>query len=270
METLSGYDVIVENPKRSQMFFLATIEKPRSIDEVAQIWGVSRGTFFSRGLDKKMIRAKLLRVVGYEKRALKFEANFEGLADYLKKSAEHFLNSTQKMEDTLKKAISEKFGEKVEEAVRFPSSLFASFISSIPNLILILDTKEIRSLFSEDFLKLLNYRKFLFDDRFLLFGLISNFLQEASFIIKVLEKSEKEKWDDLKMGDYLLYSYLYFLDELGNIPTPLIHEPDNFQIVKQIKDKIVSLPFYNEYINFQKQSLESQKDVYEKLYNLFV
>jgi len=255
METLSGYDVIVENPKRSQMFFLATIEKPRSIDEVAKIWNVSRGTFFSRGLDKKMIKAKLLRVVGYEKRALKFEANFEGLADYLKKSSEIFLNLSK-------------------TKIYFPTSLFEAFINSLPNLILILDTKEIRSLFSDNFLKSLHPRNFFFNDSLFLFRLIFTFLKETSFIIKVLEKSEKEKLDDLKSRVYLSLSLFYLRLESDTILTPLVYKPDNYQIFKQIfkpiKDKIVSLPFYNEYISFQKQFLESQKDLYEKLCDLFV
>ena len=274
METLSGYDVIVENPKRSQMFFLATIEKPRSIDEVAKIWNVSRGTFFSRGLDKKMIKAKLLRVVGYEKRALKFEANFEGLADYLKKSSEIFLNLSKTMEDTITESLSKNSEKTILEGIYFPTSLFEAFINSLPNLILILDTKEIRSLFSDNFLKSLHPRNFFFNDSLFLFRLIFTFLKETSFIIKVLEKSEKEKLDDLKSRVYLSLSLFYLRLESDTILTPLVYKPDNYQIFKQIfkpiKDKIVSLPFYNEYISFQKQFLESQKDLYEKLCDLFV
>jgi hypothetical protein len=268
LETLSGYDVIVENPRRSQMFFLATIEKPRSIDEVAKIWNVSRGTFFSRGLDKKMIKAKLLRVVGYEKRALKFEANFEGLADYLKKSAEAFLSFTQKSEDSFNKSIEKHFGKEALENIPSFSSLLKAFIESLPNLILILDTKEVRSLFSDDFVKSIYLRKFFFNDKFFLFKLFSNFLEETSFISRIFEKSEKENWDDLKIRNYLALSVIYLRLEMGLSPIPLVYRPDNYQVVKQIKGKINSLPFYNEYINFQRELSKSQKNLYEEVYEL--
>jgi len=262
MEEESAYELILKNPKRTQMFFLATIEKPRSIDEVAKIWNVSRGTFVSRGLEKKMVKLKLLRVVGYEKRALKFEANFEGLSEYLIKISERVIKPIdgmfQKTSEAFREFLEKNKGYSEGESPFGKGKIFASFkgyhqsfIESLPQVLQLLDRKEVRSAFSEEqFMKMFRREHFL--DPLLLFKIIKVFIEQLCFVTRIIEKGEEKGWDEETISRELSIGNIYFAIDSLRISLLNIFWFSDYKTIKQLKDVVISFPFYKYYIEYLK------------------
>ena len=83
MEKESVYEFVKRNPQRSQAFFLACIDKPRSVREIGEIWNKSSDMFFLKRFHKEMINHKLITIAELRKAVL-FYANFEGIIEAFK------------------------------------------------------------------------------------------------------------------------------------------------------------------------------------------
>jgi hypothetical protein len=156
-----GSNIFLENPERATVLFLACIEKPRSITDVAKMFGLTYTVFYANSLFDRMLNKKVLKT---EKKGLRLLCysifsdefwNYWNLA--LEKSGMNpiMLEIFKKDEDILKQ---------------------------------IFDSQEFRSLWSEDVL--LTIKKDNFKDPMFLAGALGSVLGALVVLKFTLEKSK--------------------------------------------------------------------------------
>jgi hypothetical protein len=176
-------ELFLKNPKRTHSFFLATIEKPRTINEIAEIWKVSNSTWYVDELNKKMLEAGLVVIVGFKGERPLYYARMEGFLNFLL-------------------IAHRKTGQ-----LELPSialDVLDSVIASVEEIRAFFETKTFRNFWNEDTLKSIPYH--LFSDYTFLLNLFLCFLTFSFLVLEFLEMGlEFEKAKNSALGTFLIF-----------------------------------------------------------------